>query len=44
MVYEDADGKKIYSGFIVPNDIHKLARRNAVEVESNEGDELEAEI
>lgn len=41
--YTDADGKKKYSGFIVANEIHKVAKRAASEIKTNEGAELAAE-
>lgn len=43
MTYTSADGKKMYSGFIVADEIHKVARRTTSEVELNEGSKLEAE-
>ena len=43
MTNTQPDGKKIYSGFIVAENVFKIARRSNVEVESNESAEEKAE-
>lgn len=43
MTNTQPDGKKLYSGFIVAENVFRIARRTNVEVESNESAQEKAE-